>query len=71
LFALYFYEAVNFLSCFGGLQIASELASFIGYLGLSIALNNGVCQPVVEAVEPRPAAQPFRALPRPRPAFQR
>lgn len=72
LFVLYFYEALNFLSCFGGLQIASELASFIGYLGLSIALNNGVCQQPEEVLAARrPAHIPFRGLPRPRPAFQR
>ncbi len=72
LFVMYFYEALNFLSCFAGLQIAAELAYFIGYLGLSIALNNGVCQPTEEVLAARrPAHIPFRGLPRPRPAFQR
>jgi len=72
IFVLYFYEAAYFLSCFGGLQIASELASFVGFLGLSIALNNGVCQPSPEEQSVRaPAVIPFRSMPRPRPAFQR
>lgn len=67
LFFLFAWEAVNFVSCVGGLQIASELANFIGYLGMSIALNNGVCQP---APDPRPQVVSFRNLPRPRPVFQ-
>jgi len=71
LFVMYFYEAAYFMSCFGGLQIASELASFIGFLGLSIALNNGVCQPAQEVLAARSVVIPFRAMPRPRPAFQR
>jgi len=71
LFVMYFYEAAYFISCVGGLQIASELAYFIGFLGLSIALNGGVCQPAWEEQEARATVIPFRALPRPRPAFQR
>jgi hypothetical protein len=72
LYVLYLYETVYFVSCIGGLQIATELAFFIGYLGLSIALNNGVCQAAVEPMEARqPAVIPFRGMPRPRPAFQR
>jgi len=72
LFALYFWEMLTFVSCFGGLQISNELASFIGYLGLSIALNNGICRPEGEPVKALPTVIPFRTnLPRPRPAFQR
>ncbi len=71
LFVMYFWEMLNFVSCLGGLQIATELANFCGFLGMSIALNNGVCRPAVEQVEERTAQVPFRAMPRPRPAFQR
>ena len=71
LFALYFWEFLTFISCFGGLQIAGELASFIGYLGMSIALNNGVCKPAHEIEEVRPSNIPFRIITRQRPAFQR
>jgi hypothetical protein len=71
LFALFFFEAAAFVSCFGGLQISSELASFVGYLGLSIALNNGVCQPEPQESVPFRSVLPFRTMPRPLPAFQR
>jgi hypothetical protein len=71
LFAAYLWEALNFISCIAGLQIAAELAYFVGYLGLSIALNNGVCRPPPRQSAPYPSVLPFRALPRPRPAFQR
>jgi hypothetical protein len=68
---LYAWEAFGFLSCFAGMQISLELASFGGYLGLSIALNNGVCKPAGPVVENRPSVAPFRPLLRPRPVFQR
>ena len=71
LMVLFFWEAANFVSCVAGLQISSELASFSGYLGLSIALNNGVCRPAGEPVKVLPRVIPFRAMTRPRPAFQR
>jgi hypothetical protein len=71
LLMLYAWEAFSFLSCFAGLQIASELASFGGYLGMSIALNNGVCQPAAPVVENAPSVAPFRPMLRPRPVFQR
>jgi hypothetical protein len=67
LFFLFAWEGLNFISCVGGLQISSELANFIGYLGMSIALNNGVCEP---APDPRPQVVSFRTLPRPRAVFQ-
>jgi hypothetical protein len=71
LMVLFFWEALNFVSCVGGLQISSELASFIGYLGLSVALNNGVCQPASDPVEMPQVVLPLRPMPRPRPVFQR
>jgi hypothetical protein len=51
LFVLFFIEAAQFASCVSGLSLASELQSFVGYLGLSIALNNGVCAPVAQPVK--------------------
>ena len=71
LMAAFACEAIFFLSCFGGMQISMQLANFGGYLGLSIALNNGVCRPARQAVENRPLVAPFRPLLRPRPVFQR
>jgi len=55
LMVLFMWETANFISCFGGLQIASQLSTFIGYLGLSIALNNGVCRPGGEVIEELPS----------------
>jgi hypothetical protein len=71
LFVLFTWEAIPFVSCFGGLQIASELANFVGYLGLSIALNNGVCRPAGAPVEVRRTSFPFRPLRQPSPALGR
>jgi len=71
LLMLFGWEALNFASCLGGLQIASELASFVGFLGLSISLNNGVRQPEGQSVEVRPSVVPFRSFARPRPVFLR
>jgi hypothetical protein len=56
LFVLFFIEAAQFASCVSGLGLAGELQFFVGYLGLSIALNNGVCAPAAQ-----PAKQVKRA----------
>ncbi|MGO8763808.1 MAG: O-antigen ligase family protein [Limisphaerales bacterium] len=59
LFILYFNEVASYLSCFGGLGIATDMVFFTGPLGLSIALNHGICRrppkpvPVVETVGQR------------------
>ena len=59
LFVLYLFHMLNYLSCFGGLQMSSDIGLFfLGYLGLSIALNNGVCRP---APAPAPAQAPAGA----------
>lgn len=71
LMVLYVWEAMNFCSCVAGLQISTELSMFTGYLGLSIAINNGVYQPEVAAVRQVPATFPFRPTVRVRPVFQR
>jgi hypothetical protein len=68
LFILFFIEAAEFASCFAGLSLASELQFFIGYLGLSIALNNGVCAPAAKAVHVKKEYQPPRIYPHLRPA---
>jgi len=66
---LFAWEALNFVSCVAGMQISLELANFASYLGLSIAFNNGVCQPAGQVEEARPSVVPFR--PPFRPVFQR
>jgi hypothetical protein len=71
LMILYLWETLNFVSCFGGLQISGQLASFVGYLGMSVALNNGVCRPEGEPVQELPSVIPYRSISRTRPAFQR
>ena len=71
LFVLFTWEAIPFVSCFGGLQISGELANFVGFLGLSIALNNGVCRPAGAPVEVRRTSFPFRPLRQPSPALGR
>jgi len=71
LFILFFTQAGSYLSCMGGMQIALEIGFFLGYLGLSIALNNGVCRPApqpAQADRPFPPAEPYSRL---RPDFQR
>ena len=71
LMVLFLWEATGFISCFGGLQISGQLATFIGYLGLSISLNNGICRPEGEPVKELPSVVPYRSISRPRPVFQR
>jgi hypothetical protein len=68
LFILFFIEAAEFASCFAGLSLASELQSFVGNLGLSIALNNGVCAPAAKAVPVKKENQAPRIYPHLRPA---
>lgn len=45
LFILYFNEMASYLSCLGGLTIASDMMTFVGPIGMSIALNHGMCRP--------------------------
>jgi hypothetical protein len=68
LFILFFIEAAEFASCFAGLSLASELQNFIGYLGLGIALNNGVCAPAAKTVPVQKTNPPSRIYPHLRPA---
>lgn len=72
LLLLYLFEALNYISCMGGLQMSQDIGLFfIGYLGFGIALNNGVRRPSPRP-QPVPAAPPDRpASVFSRPAFQR
>ncbi len=71
LFILFFSEAASYLSCMAGLSLATDIGFFLGYLGLSIALNNGVCQPEPQPAQTRQPVNPVRPFPGPRPAFPR
>jgi len=64
-FAYFLARVIFFFFAFGG--ISSDLFHFTGALGLSVALNKGICR------KPAPASQPVRfrgdvGLPAPRPA---
>ena len=59
MFVQFLIEAISFVSCVGGSPIEHGLFYLGGCLGLSVALNNGVCQPVPEPVQ---ETNRFRAL---------
>jgi hypothetical protein len=69
LLALFFIEAASFSSCVGGQSLAGEMSMFISYLGLSIALNNGVCARAPQTAWSQNENQPAKVLPRLRPAL--
>jgi len=72
LFAAFMVYVFQFLVTGGGLS--TDIAKFAGVLGLSVALNGGVCRPVPRPVPAQEAFQrPRGVLPRsrPRPAFPR
>jgi hypothetical protein len=60
---------IFFILIFG--DISSDMAYFCGWLGLSIALNGGVCQPAPQMVQVKQALDLVKPFPRPRPVFQR
>jgi len=70
LFAAFLVDVILFMLVFGALS--TDMAKFVSFLGLSVALNGGVCRP---APQPVPDRETFfeqaGALPRPqpRPAF--
>jgi len=74
LFAVILFEFASFMSCFAGLSLPVAIPYLAGRVGLSVALNGGVCRPEPEAVPARePLFQPQRGLrhARPQPAFPR
>jgi hypothetical protein len=61
-----------FIFIFLGGSLTTDMARFVGYLGLSIALNGGVCRPVPQPVQAEETlSRPAHVLPQPRPAFPR
>ncbi|MGO8837776.1 MAG: O-antigen ligase family protein [Limisphaerales bacterium] len=71
LFALCLQDFLGFASCVSGLPLNISSPIWAGYVGLSVAMNNGVCRSAPQAVSVKPPAYPTRPFPRPRPAFQR
>jgi hypothetical protein len=71
LLASFLTRIVMFMTVSGaGLHV--DLPVFVGMLGLSIALNGGVCGPAPQTVPAQqPMVHPAKILPRARPAFQR
>jgi hypothetical protein len=65
----YFYVCIKFLILGGVLDL--NMMMFAGDLGLSIALNGGVCRPAPQPVREIEPSGPAKFSPRPRPAFQR
>jgi hypothetical protein len=54
---MYFYWFSSYISCMSGLAVSSDMAHFAGYLGLSVALNHGVCSRHSEQLRNQPAPQ--------------
>jgi hypothetical protein len=52
-------------------SIDGDMPFYCGLLGLSIALNGGVCQPAPQTVQVKQALDLVKPFPRPRPVFQR
>jgi hypothetical protein len=71
LLILFTMEAASFASCLGGLNMSNEMSTFISYLGLSIALNNGVCQPATQIIRNQNENQLVKDFSPLRPALQR
>lgn len=71
LFVLCLSDFVSFLSCMAGLWITYGCGYWAGYVGLSIALNNGVCRKKSPVAVERTIVKPARTFPRLRPGFQR
>ena len=69
LFIIFFNEMGCYLSCLAGLGISSDMVFFTGPLGLSIALNHGVCRPPPKPVALVETAGQRRLIPS-LPAFQ-
>lgn len=65
----YFYACFAFLILGGVLDLSMKM--FAGDLGLSIALNGGVCRPAPQPAREKQARDLVKPFPRPRPALQR
>jgi len=70
LLATFVVQFLMFMS-FGGGGLHSDMARFIGYVGLGIVINGGVCRPAPRPVQKKLPATVVKPFPRPRPVFQR
>jgi hypothetical protein len=74
LFLFVIFSVSTFMFMFACGALSTDMAKFIGFLGLSVALNGGVCRPVPQPVPAKETfLRPRDVLPgsRPRPAFPR
>ncbi|MGA3142916.1 MAG: O-antigen ligase family protein [Verrucomicrobiota bacterium] len=65
----YLYLCFSFLII--GESLVTDMMMFTGDLGLSIALNGGVCRPPPQPAREKQALDLVKPFPRPHPAFQR
>jgi hypothetical protein len=70
LLANFIVRFLMFMSVSGG-GLHSDLAPFVGSVGLSVVFNGGVCRPAPQPVRKIEPSGPAKFSPRPRPAFQR
>jgi hypothetical protein len=76
LFVLSLYEFLTFASCISGLPFTGGVGFWAGNVGLSLALNHGVCRsksqvPGSSPDQIKPSLGLTKPFPRPRPVFQR
>jgi hypothetical protein len=69
LYVAYIAKCIIFVFVFGAIQ--GDLGQFAGLVGLSVALNNGMCRPAPKTVQVSPPVVAAKTFPMPRPAFQR
>lgn len=70
LFANFLVSIIMFMTVFGA--VTNEMMQFAGSVGLSVALNGGVCRrPVPQPAQADRSFPPAEAFPRLRPGFQR
>jgi hypothetical protein len=70
LFVLCIQDFLGFISCYAGFIFFVGCGFWAGHVGLSVALNNGVCRKKKPAAAERPAVKLVRTFPRLRPGFQ-
>ncbi len=70
LFAVCLPDFLGFASCMAGYAMNVGCAYWAGHIGMSVALNNGVCRRKSPAMPERPVVEPAATFSRLRPGFQ-
>jgi O-antigen ligase len=71
LFSLSLFEVMSFASFIGGISLCEGVGYWAGRVGLSIALNHGVCRKKSPVAVEQTVLKPSRTLPRLYPGLQR